>query len=193
MAEIIYLLHSRRKFLSVEERHDCDKLLDLSPLLRECYRFVQRIYAIYDKRPDFEGANKRIRTAWAMLSDVAKSRFSKFGNALANTPEELLNYFEWPLTTACSEANNRSNRDIQSAGRGLQFPESRRRAIFSASPSKLLALAKLGIPGPLGGFTDGDREVWMRYCDKSRHGKHRPGKKPRKKIAKQLELFPDLT
>jgi transposase len=104
MAEIVYLLHSRRKDLSEDKRRDCERIMALTPEQSECYRFVQRIYSVYDKELDSDGAQQRIMKAWAMLSDTAKNRFSKFGNALANTREELFNYFDFSLTTGWSEA-----------------------------------------------------------------------------------------
>jgi hypothetical protein len=175
-----------------------DELQTLSgkpPLVTTAYQFVQRVLAVHDKRylsPEI--ARKRLLKAWAALPDDGKKYFLKFRTALMERGAEYsANWIKGAPTNGVTEARNRTLRDLQRAGRGLRFKETRLRAIYSASPTELMRRAKLGLPDPIGqalalindaGTPDDIRTV-------SRHGLHKRGRSPRKTSPKQLDMFRD--
>jgi len=175
---------------------ELDELQTLSgkpPLVTPAYRFVQRVLAVHDKRHlSPEKARKRLLKAWAALPDDAKKYFPKFRTAIMERGEEYsANWIKGAPTNGITEANNRTLRDLQRAGRGLRFKEMRLRAIYSASPTERMRRAKLGLPDPIGRalalINDAGTPEEVRTV--SRHGLHKRGRRTRNTSPKQLDLF----
>lgn len=189
--EIRELYNSRFDDLRQSQKQELLERLARSPLEAECYWFVQHMYAVYDSRlltPD--QAMEAVLASWGKLSDDARKAFGKFETFLSEFSDALFAYWRRRLTNGRSESNNRTIRDIQRAGRGLGVEETQRRAVFGASPTRRMKLAKLGLPGPLERLkAAGSASPPVTPEVKLRHGLHKRGKRPRRALPQQLKLF----
>lgn len=189
--EVRALYNSRFDDLSPLQQEELREKLDRSPLEAECYWFVQLMYTVYDNRllaP--EQAKEVVRASWGKLSEDARQAFGEFETFLSEYSDALFAYWRRRLTNGRSESNNRTIRDIQRVGRGLGVEETQRRAVFGASPTRRMKLAKLGLPGPLERFKEaGGASPPVTPVVKLRHGLHKRGKRPRKDLTQQLKLF----
>lgn len=171
------LFNSRFAKLHDAERRDLEEMLVCSPVLHEAYWFVQLLYDVYDDNCSAEVAEERVRTAWNALSLDAQVHFKGFGADLYSNSQELFAYWRSRTTNARAEAANRTLRDLQRAARGLSFTELRRRAVYTISPSKLLATQRQYRLAPNGHKTS------------SRHGLHKSGPNHREMLPRQYKLI----
>ncbi len=203
------LFHTRRRNLEPDQSDQrdelCTRLQELDELqtlsgrpalVAPAYQFVQRVLGVHDKRHlSPEQARKRLLKAWAALPDEAKKFFTKYRTALMDRGEEYsANWVKGAPSNGMTETRNRTLRDLQRAGRGLRFKESRLRVIYSASPTERIRRAKLGLPDPIPRALAliNAVEIPEEVRTVSRHGLHKRGRRPRKKLPKQLNMFRDL-
>lgn len=184
------LFNTRFRNLTITEQIEVRRHLEQSPLLSECYRFVQRLYSTYDKDLTPQRAWRRIMKSWAALSEDAKARFSEFETFSTSYKRELVAYWSTRLTNGRSEANNRTIRDIQRVGRGLRLKETCNRAIYGASPTMRMQLRRLGKPDPVQQSFMSSPDCLGEVRTVLRHGLHKRGRRSRKNVPKQLDLFP---
>jgi hypothetical protein len=190
------MFHVRKLQLITHAPEACrelESLLQTSESIACAYKFVQRIYAVHDKRYlKAAHARKRVLKAWAALPDELKQHFKKYETALFKRGTEYFaNWTKGATSNGVTEAMNRALRDIYRAGRGLRFEELRLRAVYSASPTELASRRKYGELGPIesaraminGASIPGPvRTV-------NRHGLHKRGSRPWKTSPKQMDLF----
>ena len=189
--ELREIYNSRFADLNLAQQAELRERLDRNWLEAECYWFVQHMYTIYDNRlltPD--QAKEEVLANWGKLSEDARKAFDKFETFLSRYSDALFAYWHRRQTNGRAEANNRTIRDIQRGGRGLTVDETRRRAVFGASPSKRMKLAKLGLSGPIERLMDASApKPAASEAVKLRHGLHERRKSPRISQAQQMRLF----
>lgn len=156
------LLRMRYKNLDEKGRFNLQMWLDNEPDIAAAYRVKEAFYDIYDA-PTKEEAGKLL-DAW--LESIPKSMFLKdkkkgiqpLLTATKNWREEILAYFDFPVTNAYTEALNGVAKVINRAGRGYQFHVLRAKVL---SRNNLLQPAPVVVPS--------DDEPFMSRTTASKH------------------------
>ena len=107
-----WLLVKNRQNLSLKEEGHLQKVLAISPEIREAYLLKEEFRNIFEKIKEVEQA-KRFLEVWILKALKTGSRYlAKFVKTLRNWWEEILIYFEEGITNAFSEGINRAIRAI---------------------------------------------------------------------------------
>ena len=107
-----WLLVKNRQNLSPKEEIHLQKVLGISPEIREAYLLKEEFRNIFEKIKNVEQA-KRFLAVWILKAQKTGSRYlAKFVRTLQNWWEEILRYFEEGITNAFSEGINRAIRSI---------------------------------------------------------------------------------
>ena len=130
------LLNIRYANLNEKQRFNVDMWLDNEPLLAAAHRLKETFYGLYDlSGPEatvvFDNFPKTV-------PPELKDDFKVLLTAMKNWRNEILAYFETPITNAYTEALNGVAKVISRQGRGYSFEVLRARLLFSK-----------GLPGPL--------------------------------------------
>lgn len=107
-----WLLVKNRQNLKPKEAEHLQRILALSPEIREAYLLKEEFHNIFEKINDVDKA-KRFLNAWIWKAQKTGSRYlAKFVTTLRNWWNEILMYFEEGITNAFSEGINRAIRAI---------------------------------------------------------------------------------
>lgn len=126
------LLRLRYKNLDVDGRYNLDMWLDNEPELAIAYRLKESFYDIYDSASN-EDAAKRLddwRASVPAGMRKTKKDFKPLMTCTANWREEMLAYFDHPISNGYTEALNGVAKVINRAGRGYSFKVLRARLLF---------------------------------------------------------------
>lgn len=127
------LLRMRYKNLDEKGRFNLQMWLDNEPEFAEAYRLKEAFYDVYDAPTKADA--RRMLEAWresvpARLRDTPKKEFRPLWTATKNWMEDILSYWDFPVTNAYTEALNGVAKVINRAGRGYSFEVLRARLLF---------------------------------------------------------------
>ena len=107
-----WILVKNRQNLSQKEEDHLQKVLAISPEIREAYLLKEEFHTIFEKIKNVERA-KRFLEVWILKAQKTGSRYlAEFVKTLRNWWEEILMYFEEGITNGFSEGINRAIRAI---------------------------------------------------------------------------------
>ncbi len=126
------LLRMRYKNLNEQGRFNLQMWLDNEPHVATAYHLKEAFYDIYDA-PNRADAGDRL-DAWrkSIPADMKKGKksFQPLLTSTRNWREEMLNYFDHPISNGYTEALNGVAKVINRAGRGYSFEVLRARLLF---------------------------------------------------------------
>ena len=127
------LLRMRYKNLDEKGRFNLQMWLDNEPHVATAYKLKESFYDIYDA-PTKEEAKRRL-DAWRESVPAAmkkgKKSFAPLLTATRNWREEILAFFDHPISNGYTEALNGVAKVINRSGRGYSFEVLRARLLFS--------------------------------------------------------------
>lgn len=128
------LLRMRYKNLDEKGRFNLQMWLDNEPEFAVAYRLKEAFYDIYDA-PTKDDA-RRMLEEWRasvppLMRNTPKKEFKPLWTATKNWAEDILSYWDFPVTNAYTEAVNGVAKVINRAGRGYSFEVLRARWLFS--------------------------------------------------------------
>jgi len=130
------LLRMRYKNLDEKGRFNLQMWLDNEPDVATAYKLKESFYDIYDA-PTREDAERRL-DAWRESVPTSmkkgKKSFAPLLTATRNWREEILSFFDHPISNGYTEALNGVAKVINRAGRGYSFDVLRARLLFSKIP-----------------------------------------------------------
>lgn len=126
------LLRLRYKNLDVDGRYNLDMWLDNEPELAIAYRLKEAFYEIYDSASKEDAAKKLDDWRSSVPARMRKTKkdFKPLMTCTANWREEMLAYFDHPISNGYTEALNGVAKVINRAGRGYSFKVLRARLLF---------------------------------------------------------------
>lgn len=135
------LLRMRYKKLDEKGRFNLQMWLDNEPEIGTAYRLKEAFYDIYDA-PTKEEA-RRLLAEWrasipAEMRKTSKKEFRPLWTATKNWTEDILSYWDFPVTNAYTEAVNGVAKVINRDGRGYSFEVLRARWLFKDEAAELL-------------------------------------------------------
>jgi len=127
------LLRMRYKDLDEKGRFNLDMWLENEPGVAQAYRLKEAFYDIYDAKSPAEAAEQL--DAWrtsvpAHMRKAPKRGFTPLLTATKNWRNEILAYFDHPISNGYTEALNGVAKVINRAGRGYSFEVLRARLLF---------------------------------------------------------------
>lgn len=129
------LLRMRYKNLDEQGRFNLQMWLDNEPHVATAYQLKEAFYGIYDA-PNRSDAADRL-DAWrkSIPADMKKGKksFQPLLTSTRNWREEMLAYFDHPISNGYTEALNGVAKVINRAGRGYSFEVLRARLLFKNS------------------------------------------------------------
>lgn len=132
------LLRLRYKSLDEKGRFNLQMWLDNEPDVATAYRLKETFYDIYDA-PTKAEAGRRL-DAWRESVPAAmkkgKKSFAPLLTATRNWREEILAYFDHPISNGYTEALNGVAKVINRSGRGYSFEVLRARLLFRNLPPR---------------------------------------------------------
>ncbi len=135
-------LLSRYKNLNEKQRFNLDAWLANVPDLHVAYWLKESFYDIYDAKTKEEAAE--LLDAWRASVPArmrrAKKDFKPLLTCTANWRDEILAFFDYPITNGYTEALNGVAKVISRNGRGYSFPIMRARLLFKPKRPKHQAL-----------------------------------------------------
>lgn len=127
------LLRMRYKNLDEKGRFNLQMWLDNEPEVAIAYRLKEAFYDIYDATTKEAGAE--LLDAWRASVPArmrkTKKDFKPLMTCTANWREEMLAYFDHPISNGYTEALNGVAKVINRSGRGYSFEVLRARLLFS--------------------------------------------------------------
>ena len=153
------LLNKSAANLTDKQSFNLDMWLDNDPEVAQSYQLKEDFYALYnlskaDAIPAMEGWVQRVKA-----SDVAAD-YKDLLSALKNWRQQIVNYFDHPITNGYTEALNGMTKVINRNGRGYTFEIIRARMLFSnnsrAGQSPEWFCVSCG-----GLFFEDERAVWL--------------------------------
>lgn len=130
------LLRMRYKSLDEKGRFALGMWLDNEPGVKQAYDLKEAFYGIYDA-PNKDEAGKRL-DAWRESVPASmkkgKKSFAPLITATKNWREEILAFFDHPISNGYTEALNGVAKVINRQGRGYSFEVLRARLLFSKMP-----------------------------------------------------------
>ena len=148
------LLRMRYKNLDEKGRFNLQMWLDNEPHVATAYKLKESFYDIYDA-PTKEEAMRRL-DAWRESVPSAmkkgKKSFAPLLTATRNWREEILAFFDHPISNGYTEALNGVAKVINRSGRGYSFEVLRARVLFGGykKPRKQVEKdAGEGVPPPM--------------------------------------------
>lgn len=144
------LLNKRYCNLTEKQRFNLQMWLDNEPEIATAYRLKEAFYAIYDC-PSREEAAKALDDWRASIPADMKTDFKDLLSATKNWRDEILAYFDHPITNGYTEAVNGTAKVINRAGRGYTFEVLRARVLFGnrSRPKRQKATGDAGLPPPV--------------------------------------------
>ncbi len=130
-----FILLKREHELTAQERFLLDNWRSLHPALGEAYRLKEDFFAIYDAPSKIE-AQRRYHAWEGSIGQTMRSAFSPIVTAWGNWHNEILSYFDHPITNAYTESLNNLIRVMNRIGRGYSFEALRAKILFTEGPSK---------------------------------------------------------
>jgi transposase len=133
------LLRMRHKNLDEKGRFNVQIWLDNEPDIAEAYKLKEGFFDIYDALTK-EDAAKRL-DAWrasipARWAKTPKKFFTPLLTCTKNWREEILAFFDYPISNGYTEALNGVAKVINRQGRGYSFEVLRARILFGRKPVK---------------------------------------------------------
>jgi transposase len=138
IGEIKLLLHTKAGELQAEHRAAVDFLLAAFPDLRPAYFYLQGVMGLYHRRISANKASRRLDKLSEKLPATLKLRFKKFLKYSLKHRQAICEFWRCGWTNAEVEAQNGVIANIDDCGRGLKFPELRRRWLYGRSASATL-------------------------------------------------------
>lgn len=138
------LLRLREHSLDDKARLNLDMWLTNEPAVAEAYRLKEEFYGVYAARSKSEAA-KALDDWRASVPTALKADFKELLSATRNWREEILAYFDHPISNGYTEALNGVAKVINRAGRGYSFEVLRARLLFKERKTMLQAPADLTI------------------------------------------------
>jgi transposase len=123
------LLNKRTCNLTEKQRFNLDMWLDNEPDIATAYHLKEAFYGIYDS-PDIATAGAALDTWRESVPASMKLDFKELLSATKNWRNEILAYFEFPITNGYTEAVNGTAKVMNRAGRGYTFEVLRARVLF---------------------------------------------------------------
>lgn len=126
------LLRMRYKNLDEKGRFNLQMWLDNEPHVATAYRLKESFYDIYDAPTRAEAAARLDAWRKSVPADMKKGKksFQPLLTATKNWREEMLAYFDHPISNGYTEALNGVAKVINRAGRGYSFDVLRARLLF---------------------------------------------------------------
>ena len=129
------LLRMHYADLSEKQRFNLDMWLDNETELKEAHALKEAFYGFYKAGSRAEA--RALLSAWrdgipARFRDTAKKEFRPLWTATGNWTENILAYWDFPVTNAYTEALNGIAKVANRAGRGYSFEVLRARLLFGA-------------------------------------------------------------
>jgi len=130
-----FILLKRTTELMPQEKLILASWSALHPMLGEAYRLKEAFFAIYDAHSK-PAAATRYETWSASLPPALKPAFAPILTAWNNWSEEILAYFDHPITNAYTESLNALIRVMNRIGRGYSFEALCAKILFTEGPHK---------------------------------------------------------
>jgi transposase len=124
-----FVLSKRARDLTDEERLNLDGWTKDYPALGEAYRLKEGFYGIYEAGTP-EDAMRRYEAWHRDISSEIRPHFADLTRAFQNWMPYILNYFEHPVTNACTESLNNLIGVMNRLGRGYSFEALRAKVLF---------------------------------------------------------------
>lgn len=131
------------------------------PLLGEAHALKEGFLSIWDQR-DRGSAEAALETWRGNISQELRADFRDILTATANWREEILAYFENPITNAYTESVNGIAKGMNRMGRGYSFEVIRARMLYD---SKALKDGAVVIEEPVADESDGTMGFWRITTD----------------------------
>ena len=125
-----FLLLKHQSELSAKQKNIINAWMTAFPVLYNAYIAKESFYEIFDSC-DRNQATERYRQWLGSLDDEIKDNFKPLTTAMNNWYEEIMNYFDKPLTNAYTESLNNIIRSINRNGRGYSFDVLRAKILFA--------------------------------------------------------------
>lgn len=157
------LLRMRYKNLDEKGRFNLQMWLDNEPHVATAYRLKEAFYDIYDA-PTKAEATKRLdewRASIPASMKKGKRSFLPLLTSTKNWREEMLAFFDYPITNGYTEAVNGVAKVINRAGRGYSFEVLRARLLFGKGVPPA--------PSPQPAVIEGKRTVFRRATSLERN------------------------
>ena len=126
------LLLKRSSNLTEKQKSTLQTWLDNEPNIAAAYWLKESFYDIYELR-DREEAAKALAAWRTSVPSGMKADFKELLSATKNWRDEILNYFDHPITNGYTEAVNGTAKVINRAGRGYTFDVLRARVLFGSN------------------------------------------------------------
>lgn len=130
-----FILLKREHELTAQERFFLDNWRSLHPVLGEAYRLKEQFFAVYDAPNRIEAA-RRYQLWEASIAQPQRAAFAPIVTAWGNWHNEILGYFDHPITNAYAESLNNLIRVMNRIGRGYSFEALRGKILFTEGPQK---------------------------------------------------------
>lgn len=124
------LLNSRIK-LDYWQRSEIDFYLKDKPELNELYRFKEQMFELY-RTKGWDRARKKINKMIEKMNASSLPAIQKLGRTFKKWTNEILFYFDRPLTNAFTEAMNNTGKLVQKQGYGYKSFVNYRLRLLSA-------------------------------------------------------------
>lgn len=131
-------LLTRTKNLSEKQRLNVQMWLDNEPALAEAYRLKELLFDIYDMPKD--KAIAAYDDFLASIPKTMKADFADLTRAMKNWREEILAYFDHPISNGYTEALNGVAKVINRQGRGYSFEVIRARILYKYQPKAIMTV-----------------------------------------------------
>ena len=125
-----FTLLKRRHTLSEEQTAKTNKWFEMFPELGAAYDAKERFYDIY-VQPTREAAEIAVERWTGNLPTEIEKDFRDLRVALRNWNQEIMNFYEQPVTNAYTESVNSIARFINRIGRGYSFEVLRARLLYN--------------------------------------------------------------
>lgn len=123
------LIRMRYRDLNDKQRFNLDMWLDNEPEMAQAYWLKERLFNIYDKPKD--EAIQDYDSFAASVPASLKADFLHLTRPMKNWRKEILNFFDFPITNAYTEAVNGVTKVISRMGRGYSYEVIRAKLLFN--------------------------------------------------------------
>jgi hypothetical protein len=130
-----FILLKREHELTAQERFLLDNWRSLHPALGEAYRLKEEFFAVYDAPSKIEAA-RRYQEWETSIPQCQRAAFAPIVTAWGNWHDDILAYFDHPITNAYTESLNNLIRVMNRIGRGYSFEALRAKILFTEGPQK---------------------------------------------------------
>lgn len=152
------LLNKSNANLSEKQSFNLQMWIDNDPEIGQAYQFKEDFYALYNL-PKAEAIPALDAWIAAVKASDVKDDFKDLLSALKNWREQILAYFDHPITNGYTEALNGIAKVVNRAGRGYSFEVLRARILFSKQ--RLDSAPEWFCVSCGGRFYEDERAVWL--------------------------------